>query len=150
MSASEIFPGSLGTLQLQHIVAKWTHEGFLSWTTLSVAVAGILVYGVLLAVYRCMTGIMSCIRLALANSLDSDVVAPGEHSGAKDCRYATDRPLVLSMPLLRLTVCHRSAATYWYEIYYDVWLGGQYFKKIAEMHERYGIDPSLESFRALP
>ena len=28
--------------------------------------------------------------------------------------------------------------TYWYEIYYDVWLGGQYFKKIAEMHEKYG------------
>lgn len=28
--------------------------------------------------------------------------------------------------------------THWYEIYYDVWLGGQYFKKIQEMHERYG------------
>lgn len=30
------------------------------------------------------------------------------------------------------------ALTYWYEIYYDVWLGGQYFRKIAEMHKQYG------------
>ncbi|OAA57314.1 Cytochrome P450 [Cordyceps fumosorosea ARSEF 2679] len=31
-----------------------------------------------------------------------------------------------------------AALTYWYEIYYDVWLGGQYFRKVKQMHERYG------------
>ncbi|KAF1987060.1 cytochrome P450 [Aulographum hederae CBS 113979] len=30
-----------------------------------------------------------------------------------------------------------AAMTYWYEIYCDVWLGGWYFRKIAEMHQRY-------------
>jgi hypothetical protein len=34
--------------------------------------------------------------------------------------------------------------TYWYEIYYDVWQGGQYFKRIAKMHEKYG-SPLSES-----
>jgi hypothetical protein len=28
--------------------------------------------------------------------------------------------------------------TTWYEGYYDVWLGGQYYKKIGELHEKYG------------
>lgn len=27
----------------------------------------------------------------------------------------------------------------WPEFYYDVVLGGQYFKKISEMHEKYGM-----------
>ncbi|XWW97958.1 hypothetical protein V2A60_005954 [Cordyceps javanica] len=31
-----------------------------------------------------------------------------------------------------------AALTYWYEIYYDVWLGGQYFRKVKQMHEKYG------------
>lgn len=28
--------------------------------------------------------------------------------------------------------------TTWYEGYYDIWLGGQYYKKIGELHEKYG------------
>ena len=28
--------------------------------------------------------------------------------------------------------------TYLYEAYYEVWLGGQYFKRIAQMHQQYG------------
>lgn len=28
--------------------------------------------------------------------------------------------------------------TYLYEAYYEVWLGGQYFRRIAAMHEQYG------------
>lgn len=31
-----------------------------------------------------------------------------------------------------------AAATYWYEFYYDIILGGQYIWKVKEMHERYG------------
>ncbi|KAM3517960.1 hypothetical protein NHJ13051_008547 [Beauveria bassiana] len=31
-----------------------------------------------------------------------------------------------------------AALTYWYEIYYDVWKGGQYFRKVKQMHEKYG------------
>lgn len=28
--------------------------------------------------------------------------------------------------------------TYWYEIYYEVFLGGQYFKRMHAMHQEYG------------
>lgn len=31
-----------------------------------------------------------------------------------------------------------SALTYWYETYYEVWKGGQYFKEVAKMHKSYG------------
>lgn len=31
-----------------------------------------------------------------------------------------------------------AAATFWYELYYDVIHKGQYFHKIEEMHEKYG------------
>ncbi|KAI9148341.1 N-acetyltryptophan 6-hydroxylase ivoC [Paramyrothecium foliicola] len=41
-------------------------------------------------------------------------------------------------PLASIPGPKLAAITYWYEIYYDVWLSGQYFRKIAEMHERYG------------
>lgn len=30
------------------------------------------------------------------------------------------------------------ALTYLYEGYYEVWLGGKYFKRVAEMHQQYG------------
>lgn len=30
------------------------------------------------------------------------------------------------------------ALTYLYEGYYDVWLGGKYFLRVAEMHKEYG------------
>lgn len=29
--------------------------------------------------------------------------------------------------------------TWWYEFYYDVVLGGQYFKRIKQLHTRYGM-----------
>ena len=32
-----------------------------------------------------------------------------------------------------------AAASFWYEFYYDIVLGGKYTWKIAELHEKYGI-----------
>lgn len=31
-----------------------------------------------------------------------------------------------------------AALTFWYEFYYDCWLGGQYTWKIEELHKEYG------------
>ncbi|KAL2863960.1 cytochrome P450 [Aspergillus lucknowensis] len=45
--------------------------------------------------------------------------------------------LVLS-PLAGIPGPKIAAITWWYEIYYDVWLGGQYFRKIDAMHKKYG------------
>ncbi|KAK3903539.1 cytochrome P450 monooxygenase sdnE [Staphylotrichum tortipilum] len=45
---------------------------------------------------------------------------------------------VLLSPLANIPGPKVAAVTYLYEIYYDVWQGGQYFKRIAEMHEKYG------------
>ena len=28
--------------------------------------------------------------------------------------------------------------SYWYEVYYEIVLGGQYFKRMIDMHEEYG------------
>ncbi|KAL2130930.1 hypothetical protein VTI74DRAFT_5755 [Chaetomium olivicolor] len=99
MSAADVVPGSLGVLpaNLQPLVSKWTEEGLLSWTTLGLVIFGVLLYGVLLAIYR----------------------------------------LTLS-PLAGIPGPKIASATFWYEIYYDVWLGGQYFKRVAQMHEIYG------------
>jgi hypothetical protein len=33
----------------------------------------------------------------------------------------------------------RTALTFYYEAYYDAWLGGQYFRKTAELHKQYGM-----------
>lgn len=38
-----------------------------------------------------------------------------------------------------------AALTLWYEFYYDVVKGGRYSWRIAEMHEKYGKAPSLNS-----
>lgn len=43
-----------------------------------------------------------------------------------------------SVSFFLLGLANKLALTYWYEIYYDLWLGGQCFKKIAQMHEKYG------------
>lgn len=37
--------------------------------------------------------------------------------------------------------------TFWYEIYYDIWLGGTYYQKIDEMHKKYGIYSTLFTFQ---
>lgn len=43
-----------------------------------------------------------------------------------------------------------SALTYWYETYYEVYKGGQYFRIIDEMHAKYGQDfPSREEIDSL-
>lgn len=44
-----------------------------------------------------------------------------------------------------------AALTLWYEFYYDVLCGGQYWVKIAELHERYGksASGSLPDFNSL-
>ncbi|USP82213.1 Cytochrome P450 [Curvularia clavata] len=41
-------------------------------------------------------------------------------------------------PLAKIPGPRIAALTSWYEIYYDVWQGGQYFRKIREMHQIYG------------
>lgn len=33
--------------------------------------------------------------------------------------------------------------TYYYEAFYEVWLGGQYFKRVAKLHKKYGSLPVL-------
>ena len=38
-----------------------------------------------------------------------------------------------------------AAVTSWYAGYYDAWLGGQYFKKVDEMHAKYGTSGSTMS-----
>jgi hypothetical protein len=32
--------------------------------------------------------------------------------------------------------------TMWYETYYDVWLGGQFIHKIADLHKKHGKNSS--------
>ncbi|CAD6449307.1 5333bc3a-fea7-453e-b3a7-b6ab6420774a [Sclerotinia trifoliorum] len=41
-------------------------------------------------------------------------------------------------PIAKIPGPKLAAATFWYEIYYDVWLGGTYYRKIDEMHKKYG------------
>ncbi|KAK1988402.1 cytochrome P450 [Colletotrichum cereale] len=41
-------------------------------------------------------------------------------------------------PLSKIPGPRLAALSYLYEGYYDVWLGGKYFLKIAELHKRYG------------
>ncbi|KAI1361471.1 cytochrome P450 CYP682H1 [Xylaria arbuscula] len=41
-------------------------------------------------------------------------------------------------PLAAIPGPKLAALTYLYEGYYDVWLGGKYFLRVAEMHRRYG------------
>lgn len=36
--------------------------------------------------------------------------------------------------------------TYWYEIYYEVFLGGKYFRRMDEMHKEYGTCDAVESW----
>ncbi|KAJ5811087.1 cytochrome P450 [Penicillium robsamsonii] len=41
-------------------------------------------------------------------------------------------------PLSNIPGPKLAAFTYWYEIYYEVFLGGKYFHQILEMHQQYG------------
>ena len=41
-------------------------------------------------------------------------------------------------PLARFPGPRLAAATFWYEFYYDVVLGGKYTWKLGELHDRYG------------
>lgn len=36
-----------------------------------------------------------------------------------------------------------AAATWWYEFYYQVIKGGQFFKEVARLHEQYGKDSAI-------
>lgn len=44
-------------------------------------------------------------------------------------------------PLARFPGPRLAAISRWYEGYFDVVLGGQYTKKIAELHKTYGVLP---------
>ncbi|KAI0877415.1 cytochrome P450 [Hypoxylon argillaceum] len=46
--------------------------------------------------------------------------------------------LATSHPLAKIPGPRLAAISYWYEVYYDVVLGGQYFKRIRDMHREYG------------
>jgi hypothetical protein len=41
-------------------------------------------------------------------------------------------------PLARFPGPRLAAITHLYEVYYDVWLGGQYTFNLRELHQRYG------------
>ncbi|KAI1424146.1 cytochrome P450 [Xylaria sp. FL1777] len=41
-------------------------------------------------------------------------------------------------PLARIPGSKIAAMSYWYEVYYEVVLGGQYFKRIKDMHREFG------------
>ncbi|KAH7011077.1 cytochrome P450 [Ilyonectria destructans] len=41
-------------------------------------------------------------------------------------------------PLARIPGPKLAAVSFWYEIYYDVVLGGKFYRKIGEMHQKYG------------
>ncbi len=45
---------------------------------------------------------------------------------------------LLLSPLARFPGPKLAALTLWYEFYYDVIRGGQYGRKIAELHQEYG------------
>jgi hypothetical protein len=53
-------------------------------------------------------------------------------------------------PLARIPGTKLCAITGWYEIFWDVLVGGQFTFKVEEWHKKYGIDPfcpsSLGSF----
>ncbi|KAI1122102.1 cytochrome P450 [Nemania abortiva] len=51
--------------------------------------------------------------------------------------YAAVYRLFLS-PLSNIPGPKLAALTHWYEGYYEVWLGGRYFKRIDELHKEYG------------
>ena len=40
--------------------------------------------------------------------------------------------------------------TYWYEIYYEVFLGGKYFRRMNEMHRIYGMCATAIDYWTLP
>ncbi|KAH6628935.1 cytochrome P450, partial [Chaetomium tenue] len=41
-------------------------------------------------------------------------------------------------PLAHIPGPKLAALTHWYEGYYEVWLGGQYFKRLEQLHKQYG------------
>ncbi|PTB66762.1 cytochrome P450 [Trichoderma citrinoviride] len=41
-------------------------------------------------------------------------------------------------PLSKIPGPKLAALTYWYETYYEVWKGGQYFREVDKMHRQYG------------
>lgn len=45
---------------------------------------------------------------------------------------------VLYSPLAKFPGPRMAAITTWYQAYYDIWLGGQYFRKLNELHTKYG------------
>ena len=42
-------------------------------------------------------------------------------------------------PVARFPGPKFAALTYFYEFYYDVWLGGKYTWKLRELHRKYGV-----------
>lgn len=48
-------------------------------------------------------------------------------------------------PLSHIPGPFLARATYWYETYQDVWLGGMYVKNYAALHEIYGESWGLET-----
>ena len=52
-------------------------------------------------------------------------------------------------PLAKFPGPKLAALTLWYEAYYDLWKGGNYTFKIAELHKEYGMtSPILDLYPA--
>jgi hypothetical protein len=49
-------------------------------------------------------------------------------------------------PLWRFPGSRLAAASYLYEVFYDLWLGGRYTREIRRMHEQYGELPLRKPF----
>ncbi len=68
-----------------------------------------------------------------------------------DKLYGT-RSLTLAVvfsPLARFPGPKLAALTTWYQAYFDIWLGGQFFKEIDRLHEEYGRLPSMQKIDLL-
>ena len=54
------------------------------------------------------------------------------------CYELTNNGAVFLSPLAAFPGPKLAAITTWYQAYYDIWLHGQFFKKLDRLHEEYG------------
>lgn len=47
--------------------------------------------------------------------------------------------ILVKLQFVKMLLTAITALTTWYQGYYDIWLEGQYFRKINELHAKYGM-----------
>lgn len=55
---------------------------------------------------------------------------------------------VFFSPLAKYPGPKLAALTTWYEAYFDIWLGGHFFKKMDGLHKEYGMLSIIEEIRS--